>query len=180
MRKVEVRSYDARWVQHFSEEAEKLNLVFGDEIIDIHHIGSTSVPGLKAKPIIDIMPVVKDINKVDTYNNMMQEIGYEAKGENGIVQRRYFQKGGDYRSHHVHIYQVGSHEIKRHLAFRDYLKLHPNERELYGRLKETLARQFPDVIESYIKGKDYLIKEIELKALIWYEYGQIDHKVTDM
>ena len=151
------------------EEAEKLNLIFGDEIIDIHHIGSTAVPGLKAKPIIDIMPVVKDINNVDKYNREMQEIGYEPKGENGIVRRRYFQKGGDNRSHHVHIYQIGSYEIKRHLAFRDYLKLHPNEMKQYGELKEKLARQFPNDIESYINGKDQFVKETELKALEWHE-----------
>lgn len=104
----------------FKEEAAKLQTIFGNEIVDIHHIGSTSVPGLKAKPIIDIMPVVRDINTVDNYNIYMQEIGYEPKGENGIPKRRYFQKGGENRTHHVHIYQTGSYEIKRHLAFRDY------------------------------------------------------------
>ncbi|MFJ7982670.1 GrpB family protein [Lysinibacillus xylanilyticus] len=169
MRKVEVSSYNENWIQMFTEEAEKLNLIFGNEIIDIYHIGSTSVPGLKAKPIIDIMPVVKDINKVNKYNLEMQEIGYEHKGEYGIVNRRYFRKGGDNRSHHVHIYQIGSYEIRRHLAFRDYLKSHPDEMKNYGELKEKLAQQFPNDIESYIKGKDYFVKDKELKALEWYE-----------
>ncbi|MFJ8511490.1 GrpB family protein [Lysinibacillus xylanilyticus] len=169
MRKVEVTSYNEKWIQMFTEEAEKLNLIFGNEIIDIYHIGSTSVPGLKAKPIIDIMPVVKDINKVDKYNLEMQEIGYEPKGEYGIVNRRYFRKGGDNRSHHVHFYQIGSYEIRRHLAFRDYLKSHQDEMKNYGELKEKLAQQFPNDIESYIKGKDYFVKDKELKALEWYE-----------
>lgn len=169
MRKVEVSSYNEKWIQMFCEEAKKLNLIFGNEIIDIYHIGSTSVSGLKAKPIIDIMPVVKDINNVDKYNIEMQEIGYAPKGEKGIVNRRYFQKGGDNRSHHVHIYQIGSYEIKRHLAFRDYLKSHPDEIKNYGELKEKLARQFPNDIDSYINGKDYFVKDMELKALEWYE-----------
>nr|WP_259546682.1 GrpB family protein [Heyndrickxia oleronia] len=99
----------------------------------------------------------------------MKKIGYNPKGENGIPGRRFFQKGEDNRSHHIHIYQIGSYEIKRHLAFRDYLKSHPDEMRNFGELKEKLAQQFPYDIESYIKGKDYLVKDIELKALKWYE-----------
>jgi len=172
LRRVKVHSYDERWALMFTEEAEKLKLIFKNEIVDIHHIGSTSVQGLKAKPIIDIMPVVKDINIVEEYNMKMQEIGYEPKGENGITGRRYFQKGGDNRSHHVHIYQLGSHEIKRHLAFRDYLRISPDVMKDYGELKEKLAQQFPYDIESYINGKDYLVKDIERKALEWYKENQ--------
>ncbi len=153
----------------FAEEAEKLKSIFGDQIVNIHHIGSTSVPGLKAKPIIDIMPVVKDIGLVDKYNQKMEDLGYDSKGENGIPERRYFQKGGDNRSHHVHIYQVGSNEIKRHLAFRDYLREQSVEKKNYGELKDKLARQFPYDITSYINGKEHLVKEIELKALKWFK-----------
>ncbi|WP_321166916.1 GrpB family protein [Oceanobacillus kimchii] len=122
---------------------------------------------LKAKPIIDIMPVVRDINVVHEYNQEMQEIGYEPKGENGLPGRRYFQKGGDNRSHHVHIYQIGSYEIKRHLVFRDYLREHPVEMKSYGELKERWATQYPYDIDSYINGKEHLVKEIEIKALNW-------------
>lgn len=169
LRKVEVCSYSKEWSLMFAEEVEKLKLIFGNEIIDIHHIGSTSVPELKAKPIVDIMPVVRDIDHVDKYNQEMQVIGYEPKGENGIPGRRYFQKGGDNRSHHVHIYQVGSYEIKRHLAFRDYLQRHPDVKKSYGELKGRLAKQFPYDIESYINGKEHLVREIEVKALNWYK-----------
>ncbi len=172
LRKVEVYPYNEKWTQMFREEKKKLQTIFGNEIVDIHHIGSTSVPGLKAKPIIDIMPVVRDINTVDKFNIVMQEFGYEPKGENGIPKRRYFQKGGDNRTHHVHIYQTGSYEIKRHLAFRDYLALHTDEMKKYGELKEKLAQQFPNDIESYINGKDDLVKAIERKSLNWYEEHQ--------
>lgn len=154
----------------FEEEAEKLKLIFGEELVAIHHIGSTAVPGLKAKPIIDILPVVKDISLVDNYNQAMWDIGYDSKGENGILGRRYFRKGGDNRTHHIHIYQDGSHEITRHLAFRDYLQNHPDVMRSYGDLKEKMAQQFPYDIESYINGKNPLAKEIELKALDWYKH----------
>lgn len=167
LRKVEVCSYNEMWSFMFAEESEKLKAIFGQEMADIYHIGSTSVPGLTAKPIIDIMPVVKDIHKVDQFNEEMKKIGYEPKGENGIPRRRYFQKGGDNRTHHVHIYQVGSDEIIRHLAFRDYLREHPDVVKSYGDLKMKLAGQFPYDIESYIIGKDQLVREIEAKALKW-------------
>ncbi|WP_087973529.1 GrpB family protein [Oceanobacillus rekensis] len=173
MRKVEVCSYNEKWPLMFAEEVEKLKLIFENEIIYIHHIGSTSVQGLKAKPIIDIMPVVKDIDLIDKYNKEMQAIGYEPKGENGIPKRRYFQKGGNNRSHHVHIYQVGSYEIERHLAFRDYLRNHQDVKNSYGDLKEKLSQQFPNDIESYINGKASLVQDIEEKALDWYKKLEI-------
>lgn len=108
MRKVEVVAFSGEWEKKFVEEDILLQKIFGVEIQIIHHIGSTSVNGLSAKPIIDMMPVVRDINKIDTYNNAMIAIGYEPKGENGLPGRRYFQKGGDKRTHHIHIYEMGN------------------------------------------------------------------------
>ncbi len=169
MRKVEVKPYNECWNSMFEVEANLLYKIFGSEIIDIHHIGSTSVKGLKAKPIIDIMPVVTDVNKVDEFNISMMAIGYVPKGENGIDQRRYFQKGGDHRTHHLHFYQFDNHNINRHLAFRDYLISHPDVAKKYGDVKEGLSKRFPYDIESYIKGKEQLVLEIELKANAWYQ-----------
>ncbi|MCM3744360.1 GrpB family protein [Sporosarcina luteola] len=168
MRKVDVMPFSERWSLEYQKEAAVLQEIFGAEIIEIHHIGSTSVQGLSAKPIIDIMPVVKDLSQVDQYNASMAAIGYEAKGENAILGRRYFQKGGDNRTHHVHIYEKGSPEIVRHLAFRDFLRVHPEKAKEYGDLKEKLARQFPYDIESYINGKAELAARIERKAVVWH------------
>ncbi|MBO1001982.1 GrpB family protein [Pseudogracilibacillus auburnensis] len=168
MRKVEVKPYNEQWLSMFDEEAEKLHQIFNSEIIEIHHIGSTSVNGLKAKAIIDIMPIVKNINRIDEFNTAMDAIGYKSKGENGITERRYFQKGGFNRTHHVHIYQLGNPKIERHLAFRDYLRVHPYDAKKYGNLKEALSQRFPYDIESYIKGKEQLTLEIEQKAIEWY------------
>lgn len=172
LRRVEVSPYNEQWASMFDEEADKITRIFGEQLVAIHHIGSTAVPGLEAKPIIDIMPVVKNITLVDEHNPSMQDIGYEPKGENGIPGRRYFQKGGDNRTHHVHIYQVGSPHIDRHLAFRDYLRTHPEEAKTYGHLKQQLAHQFPYDIESYIEGKEHLVLEIELKAIEWFRRNQ--------
>ncbi|QTD43485.1 GrpB family protein [Sporosarcina sp. Te-1] len=167
MRKVEVTPYSNAWPSKFQEEATELNKVFGSELIEIHHIGSTSVFGLSAKPIIDIMPVVKEITRIDSFNEAMRELGYEARGENGIAGRRYFQKGRNDRTHHVHVYEEGSPEIGRHLAFRDYLRAHPAIAKKYGDVKEELAKRYPSDIAAYIEGKEQLASEIEREAVEW-------------
>src|SRR5690606_290693 len=143
MRAVTVLPYDKEWVSIFEKETAKLKSILGDQVVAVHHFGSTSVPGLAAKPIIDILLVVKDISVMDGYNEALQAIGYMGKGENGIAGRRYFQKGGDNRTHHLHTYQVGSPEIHRHLVFRDYLRSHPSAAREYGELKGQLGQQYP-------------------------------------
>jgi GrpB-like predicted nucleotidyltransferase (UPF0157 family) len=168
LRKVQVSPYNEQWSFMYAEEVNKIEQILGTDIVRSHHIGSTSVPGLKAKPIIDIMIVVRDIAIADTCNQEMSAIGYLPKGENGIPGRRYFQKGGDERTHHVHVYQDENDEINRHLAFRDYLREHPYAREEYGNLKERLALEFPYDSASYIDGKDRFVKALEAKAVEWY------------
>lgn len=173
MRKVEVLTFTKQWSEQFEAETKLLQQIFRDEIIQIHHIGSTSVEGLSAKPIIDIMPVMKNISRVDQYNEAMRKIGYEPKGENGLQGRRFFQKGGNQRTHHVHIYEQNHPDIARHLAFRDYLKAHPSIAKEYGNLKEELAKRYPFNIEAYINGKENLVLEIERKAVEWYNIERI-------
>ena len=157
------------WRELFLLEARKIEQVFGENMIEIHHIGSTAVEGLKAKPVIDLLPVVNDLTKVDQKNPDMKELGYEAMGENGLAGRRFFRKGGDERSHHVHLYEKGHPDIDRHLAFRDYLMAHPEDRVRYSEKKAELAERFPYEMEAYIEGKNPLIKEIEGKAVEWYK-----------
>ncbi|PIC57859.1 hypothetical protein CSV80_05990 [Sporosarcina sp. P12(2017)] len=168
--KVEVVEYNTQWPELFKIESQKIATVFEEELVSIHHIGSTSVEGLTAKPIIDIMPVVKTIENVDALSTQMNEIGYEALGEFGMKGRRYFRKGEQTRTHHIHVFEEGnSYDIGRHLAVRDYLRLYPEESKLYGDLKMKLASMFPNDIESYIDGKDLFVKELERKALSWYD-----------
>ena len=171
-RKISVEPYNKNWKDKFKKEKHKLKNIFNDIICEIHHIGSTAIPGIKAKPTIDIMVVVEDINKADKYNDSMQALGYEPKGEFGIKNRRFFQKGGTNRTHHVHIFQKGDKEIKRHLNFRDYMRAHPKQAQKYSRLKETLADKYSHDIKKYIEGKNDFIAEIDNKAAKWSNKNQ--------
>lgn len=100
-----VTEYNPRWPELFLREAERIREILGDNCMDVYHIGSTSVQGLWAKPIIDIMPVVRDLEAADRAAGKFEQAGYEYLGEFGIVGRRYLRKGGDERTHQVHIFQ---------------------------------------------------------------------------
>jgi len=163
-RRVEVVSYNSNWKKMYKEESEKIKNILNDIIIDIHHIGSTAIPGIKAKPVIDILVEVKDIEAVDQYNHEMEELGYEVMGEYGIPKRRFFRKGGNKRTHHIHIFQAGNEEIERHINFKEYLITHPDKRREYSKLKEKLANKYTYDVESYTNGKSDFIKEIDRKA----------------
>ncbi|CEG56102.1 bifunctional GrpB family protein/GNAT family N-acetyltransferase [Legionella fallonii] len=161
---VEVVPYNPLWPQMFAEEAQRIKQALGTNCIEIHHIGSTSVPGLSAKPIIDILPVVHDVLTVDQAIKAMEAIGYSAKGEYGIPFRRYFQKGHTDRTHNVHVFAKGNSEIERHLLFRDWMKAHQQDRDAYATLKIALAEQFPNDINAYCLGKDEFITNIDTKT----------------
>lgn len=168
IRKIEVVEYDKIWPELFQKEADLIREIFKDEIVEIYHIGSTSVPGLKAKPIIDIMPVVNNIENIDKYNEKMKNLGYEPKGEYGIKGRRFFMKGGEDRTHHVHMFQEDNVEaIERHLAVRDYLRVNKEEAEKYGYIKTEGALKYPNDIKGYCDYKDKFVKYLEKKALCW-------------
>lgn len=163
-----VFDYDPCWEQQYLAEAKTIRAILGENCTAIFHIGSTAVKGLKAKPIIDIMPVVRDIDAVDEKQGAFEEIGYEYLGEFGMAQRRYLRKGGDERTHQVHIFQETDRiNIERHLAVRDFLRAHSEIARQYGALKESLARRYPYDIEGYCDGKDAFVKDLERQALRW-------------
>ena len=131
--------------------------------------GSTAIPGIHAKPSIDILLEVADLAGLDARAAAMVELGYEPKGEFGIPGRRYFRKDSaeGIRTHQVHAFQAGDAGIERHLAFRDYLMAHPAIAKSYTVLKQQLADAHPDDIEAYMDGKDAFIKEHEARAMAW-------------
>jgi GrpB-like predicted nucleotidyltransferase (UPF0157 family) len=175
MRKVEVVAPRPEWVGLFAAESEHLRGIFGREVVAIHHIGSTAIQGIYAKPVIDILLVVKDIRKVDDFNRGMIDLGYEPMGEFGIPGRRFFRREvAGIRTHHVHTFQAGDAQIDRHLNFRDYMNSHPQEAKAYSQLKQSLALQFPADIEGYMDGKDAFIKDIDRQAAIWRESQRRD------
>lgn len=167
-RRIEVVSYNPDWKKMYQKEVKKIKKVMKNQLVDVQHIGSTAIPGIKAKPVIDILVIVKDIKKVDMYNDDMKRLGYEAMGEYGIKQRRFFMKGGNNRTHHIHVFERGNKEVKRHINFRNFLIAHPEEARQYSDLKAELAERYRYDIEEYIKGKSSLIKEIDMKAKLWH------------
>jgi GrpB-like predicted nucleotidyltransferase (UPF0157 family)/GNAT superfamily N-acetyltransferase len=174
---IEVVSYRSEWPDLFEAEAKLIKQALGDNCVTVHHIGSTSVPGLASKPIIDMLPVVKDIKGVDQTTSAMEGLGYEARNEFGIPFRRYFQKGGIERTHNVHVFEEGNPEIDRHLKFSDWMRAHTNDRDAYSKLKKELALKFPRDIMSYCQGKDDFIAAIDAKT--GFDGLRIVHALTD-
>lgn len=168
MRTVEVVEYDPRWPGEFERESRAIAGVLTCPVVAIHHIGSTSVPGLCAKPIIDLLLVVARVGDLDGQVERMAALGYLARGELGIPGRRYFSRGIDRRTHHVHAFAGGDANVARHLAFRDYLRQHPAVMAEYGELKRRVASSCGHDIEVYMDGKDPFIKRHEVLALAWW------------
>lgn len=167
---ITVLDYNSEWLLKYEEEREKITAILKDNCVAIYHIGSTSVPELAAKPIIDIMAVVRKLEKADAVATNFSEIGYEYLSEFGISGRRYLRKGGDERTHQIHIFHVDDwHNIGRHLAFRDYMRTHKKIREEYTQLKKELAQKFPYDIDGYCNGKEEFMRKTEKKALNHYD-----------
>jgi GrpB-like predicted nucleotidyltransferase (UPF0157 family) len=161
--------YSPEWPSEFRREAERLKMLLGDELVTVHHIGSTSVPGLAAKPILDLLPLARDITHIDDRTAMLQEAGYQAWGEYGLPGRRYFTKDrGAHRTHNVHIYQADDPDVDRHLAFCAYLRGHERARNEYEALKREVYAHHPGDIAAYNAGKNAWIKRVEQLALEWY------------
>ncbi len=153
--------YQPQWPRLFEEEAERIRLACGGQLIGIEHIGSTAVPGLAAKPILDIMPLLVGFEEgLDTVPGM-EALGYEFKGEYGIPRRHYFVKGWP-RTHHVHMYEADDEEVVRHLLFRDYLREHAETAAEYEALKRRLVADVSR--EAYPDGKTAFVEEMLARA----------------
>lgn len=167
---ITVADYNPSWVNEYKEESLCIKDILFDNCIAIYHIGSTSVEGLAAKPIIDIMVVVRNLEEVDNAAEDFSKIGYEYLGEFGIEGRRYLRKGGDERTHQIHIFQADDwNNIGRHLAFRDYMRTHEKKREEYAKIKIALAKKFPYDIDGYCDGKESFVRETEAIALSLFD-----------
>ncbi|MEB9972118.1 GrpB family protein [Bacillus cereus] len=167
MRKIVVVPHENHWSEKFQMEAKRLKSAM-PETVKIYHIGSTSVPGLAAKPIIDMIMEVENIERVDGWNERFIELGYIVKGENGISRRRYFSHGTEEkRSYHLHVFEKGNPEIVRHLAFRDYMMAHCEEAEAYATLKKELAEKYTYDGELYTEGKNEFVRNVDEKAKEW-------------
>jgi GrpB-like predicted nucleotidyltransferase (UPF0157 family) len=166
---VVVTAYDPRWPGEFERSASEIVAALGPNLLSVHHIGSTAVPGLDAKPVIDLLAVVAELAALDEQRATMEQLGYEVLGEFGIAGRRYFRRddAAGRRTHQIHAFVEESPHIARHIAFRDFLLAHPEQAHAYGELKRRLAVAHPHDIGAYMDGKDAFIKEMEARALAW-------------
>ena len=173
---IEVVPHDARaWRAAFAREARALEHVFGEALVAIHHIGSTSISGLPAKPIIDLLVVLRETATIGRFSNAMEDLGYRVRGEcldaevPGTPGRFYFSKDQrGIRTHHTHACAIGHVEIADKLTFRDYLRAHPRRAAAYGALKQDLARRYRQNNIGYMRGKDAFIRTVLDDARQWW------------
>jgi GrpB-like predicted nucleotidyltransferase (UPF0157 family) len=163
---VAVVDYDQRWPGVFELERDRVRDSLGDAVVAVEHIGSTAVPGLAAKPIIDMLVGLRTLDSAEAQIGAMEALGYEYLGENGIPGRLFFRKGRP-RSHHVHAVLFESDLWERHLAFRDYLRAHPAEAADYAQFKLTLVGEVGGDRDGYTEEKDRYAAALEERARSW-------------
>jgi len=157
-----VEPYNPNWAKEFKRIEAFLLPHIGDLIIGIHHVGSTSVPGLSAKPIIDFDIEIADMNIFQKIKERLETLGYRHEGDYGIIGREVFKRNisDEFMGYHMYVCPSGSEEFKRHIKFRDSLRTDPDAVAEYGTLKMNLAAKYIDDIDAYVDGKAGLIKKI--------------------
>lgn len=161
-KKVRVVPYDPGWKSEFQKLRIYLENALGESALAVEHVGSTSVEGLPAKPILDIDVVIGDCGDFPDVKNRLEGIGYFHEGDLGIADREAFkyQDSHGFMAHHLYVCPQDSRELKRHVAFRDYLRTHPEDREKYAKTKLRAADAFPEDIDGYMAEKGPCIEEI--------------------
>ena len=182
-----VEPFDEHWRLDFLKIQNELTDALGQLAISIEHVGSTSVQGLSAKPIIDIDVVIKDYNALKDTISALEKIGYQYEGDLGIPGREAFRYDGKdhLKKHHLYVCPADSPELKRHIAFRNYLRTHPDAVRKYSLIKEEGAKKYPDDIERYIESqvfirefKGQLHRYLNIHRIIWEKIDNIKDKVN--
>jgi GrpB-like predicted nucleotidyltransferase (UPF0157 family) len=167
---VELVPHSPLWAGMAASEARRLESALGDVLLTVHHIGSTSIPTIMAKPIVDMIPIVTNLAALDAAMPRIVALGYKALGEFGIPGRRYCHwtnPATGKRQFQLHCFEAGSPQIARHLAFRDYLRAHPDKAREYEAEKIRAAALHPDNTLDYNAEKNDWIKATEIAALAW-------------
>jgi len=154
----------------YEQEKARIQDAIGEYLIDIQHVGSTAIPGLSAKPIIDIMPVIRDMTFIKRCVQPLEALDYAYFGENGISGRHYFRKPADITSqphtYHLHVLEKGHEQWAMMLLFREYLRLYPESARQYDILKRELAAKFGSDRVGYTDAKESFVKSIIRAAVI--------------
>lgn len=169
--KVELLPHNPRWAEQARAEGETLASALGSILLAVHHVGSTAIPGISAKPILDLIPVVTHLPALDGYKGAIEALGYEWWGEFGLSGRRYCTKNDPAtgrRLVQLHCYQDGSPDIARHLAFRDYLRERPDVARAYAQEKARCQSLHAHDSHAYGDCKSAWIRKTEVEALAHY------------
>jgi GrpB-like predicted nucleotidyltransferase (UPF0157 family) len=167
---VDLVPHSPAWAEMAAAETQRLKGALGDVLVTVHHMGSTSIPGIMAKPIVDMIPIVTDLDALDAATPRVVALRYRSFGEFGIPTRRYFHwtdPATGKRTFQLHCFAVDSPQIARHIAFRDYLRAHPAKAKEYEAEKIRAAALHPDNTLDYNAEKNDWIKATEILALKW-------------
>lgn len=166
---VELVPHNPAWAERALAEARRLRGALGETLLTVHHIGSTAIPGIAAKPVVDLLPVVADLAALDAARPAVEALGYVWRGEFGLAGRRYCVLAGPdgRRAVQAHCYQADSPEVERHLVFRDYLRAHPEQAAAYEAEKRRAARLHPHDSLAYNGEKNDWIQAAEQRAAAW-------------
>ena len=160
--------YNPQWPNMFEQFAHRIRTIVGDDLSAIFHVGSTSVPGLCAKPVIDILPTVRDLTLLEKFKSDFERAGFEWRGEYGIPGRRYIVgKEGSIAANvgcHIHFFASSNFEVNKHVLFRDYLRTNEVAKQEYAALKRNMATTYPNDRDAYQKSKELLIEILITKA----------------
>jgi GrpB-like predicted nucleotidyltransferase (UPF0157 family) len=157
---VHVADYDPQWPATFEQLRGPVAAALGALALRVEHVGSTAVPGLAAKPIIDLDVVIGSRADLPAVIGALRRLGYRPQGDLGVPGREAFNNPPGALPHHLYVCADGNRELARHLAFRDFLRTHPDTARAYGELKRSLARRFCNDRDAYTEAKTSFIEQV--------------------
>lgn len=158
---VELDNFSLEWAKDYEKEKKLLKEVLGDRALEIHHVGSTSIKGLNAKPIIDILVAIEDLNMIEEIEELLKEYDYSNRGHQGVEDRYFFAKGPEEaRTHYIHFVEPNNNTYYNLVLFKKYLIEHEEYIKKYCDLKQELAEKYPDDRKKYTAGKSEFISEV--------------------
>jgi len=162
--KVNLVEYNPEWRALFKNVSIEIESILKENCLEIHHIGSTAIPYIYSKPIVDVLIIVKNLNEVDSLNQQFNVLGYVCMGEYGIQGRRFYYKSKTKRTLNIHLFEKESPEILRYISFKEFMLTHNDYAKAYSLIKQSLAKVFPYDRENYTNGKASFIQVIDYKT----------------